>query len=68
MIASAMAVYGKVNESSKTTASKLLSTSSQDSGAGKKIKELESRLGQAEEGTGSVQDEINKAMDQRLKR
>ena len=68
MIASAMAVYGKVNESSKTTASKLLSTSSQDSGAGKKIKELESRLNQAEEGTGNVQDEINKAMDQRLKR
>lgn len=68
MIASAMAVYGKVNESSKTTASKLLSTSSQDSGAGKKIKELESRLNQAGEGTGNVQDEINKAMDQRLKR
>ncbi|KAG9199767.1 hypothetical protein G6514_007880 [Epicoccum nigrum] len=68
MIASAMAVYGKVNESSKTTASKLLSASSQDSGAGKKIKELESRLNQAEEGTSSVHDEINKAMDQRLRR
>ena len=69
MIASAMAVYGKVNESSKSTAQKLVSGGSQDStGAVKKIKELESRLNEAENGANSVQDEINKVMDQRLRK
>ncbi|KAL1604673.1 Synaptotagmin-like protein 2 [Nothophoma quercina] len=69
MIASAMAVYGKVNESSKTAASKLVTGGSQDStGAVQKIKELESRLNEAENGASSVQDEINKVMDQRLRK
>ncbi|KAF1364731.1 hypothetical protein EJ07DRAFT_161718 [Lizonia empirigonia] len=69
MIASAMAVYGKVNESSKNTAAKLVSGGSQDStGAATKIKELESRLSEAENGSTSVQDEINKVMDQRLRK
>lgn len=69
MIASAMAVYGKVNESSRSSAAKLLSGGSEDStGAVKKIKELESRLSEAENGATSVQDEINKVMDQRLRK
>ncbi|KAH6614920.1 hypothetical protein C7974DRAFT_436889 [Boeremia exigua] len=59
MIASAMAVYGKVNETSKTTASKLVSGGSQKSTGVVK---------NAEDGTKSVQDEINKVMDQRLNR
>jgi regulator of protease activity HflC (stomatin/prohibitin superfamily) len=62
MIASSMAIYGKVNESSKSAASKLVTGGSQDS------KELESRLNEAENGTNSVQDEINKVMDQRLRK
>ncbi|KAJ8112357.1 hypothetical protein OPT61_g5251 [Boeremia exigua] len=67
MIASAMAVYGKANESSKAAASRLVAGGSHDSnGAVEKIKELESRLGEAETGTNSVQDEINRVMDQRL--
>ena len=69
MIASAMAVYGKVNESSRSTASKLVTGGSQDStGAANKNKELESRHGEAGNNTSSVQDEINKVMDQRLKK
>lgn len=67
MIASAMAVYGKVNESSKTAASKLVTGDSQGStGAVNKTKELESRSRQAGSGTNSVQEEINRVMDQRL--
>ncbi|KAF9696043.1 hypothetical protein EKO04_006110 [Ascochyta lentis] len=69
MIASAMAVYGKVNESSKSTASKLVTGGSQDSPeSARKIKELESRLNEAENGATSVHDEINKVMDQRLRK
>ncbi|KAF1931047.1 uncharacterized protein M421DRAFT_3298 [Didymella exigua CBS 183.55] len=69
MIASSMAIYGKVNESSKSSAAKLVTDFSQDStGASKKIKELESRLSKTENGGSSVQDEITKVMDQRLKK
>jgi regulator of protease activity HflC (stomatin/prohibitin superfamily) len=67
MIASAMAVYGKVNNASaQSTATKLVQGGAQDSAASKKIAELENRLAKAENGTGSVSSEIQQIMNERL--
>lgn len=68
MIASAMAVYGKVNDAqTKGVAAKLVK-GGDDSPASRKIAELEGQLAEAENGVGEVHNEINKAMDQRLSR
>ncbi|KAL5440251.1 hypothetical protein PMIN05_004975 [Paraphaeosphaeria minitans] len=68
MIASAMAVYGKVNNANvKSVASNMLQ-GGEDTAAGRKIAELEAQLEEVENGTGDVQNAINKAMDQRLNR
>lgn len=65
MIASAMAVYGKVNDSNaRGTASKLVQGGSEN----KKIAELEAQLAAMEGETDNVQSAISKAMDQRLER
>jgi regulator of protease activity HflC (stomatin/prohibitin superfamily) len=67
MIASAMAVYGKVNNASPhSTASKLVQGESQDSAANRKIAELQSKLAEAENGSGSVSGEIQQVMNERL--
>jgi ribosomal protein L18E len=67
MIASAMAVYGNVNAAqAKNASAKQMGGGSQETQASKKIAELQSRLSEAEGGAMQVQDEINKAMDQRL--
>ncbi|KAF2468661.1 uncharacterized protein BDR25DRAFT_289481 [Lindgomyces ingoldianus] len=67
MIASAMAVYGRVNDAQmKGVASKM--TGNQDTPAGRKIAELEGQLGDIEHGSGEVTSAIQKAMDQRLNR
>lgn len=67
MIASAMAVYGKVNSASPhSTASKLVQGESQDTAANRKIAELQSKLAEAESGTGSVSGEIQQIMNERL--
>ncbi|PSN59754.1 hypothetical protein BS50DRAFT_579786 [Corynespora cassiicola Philippines] len=66
MIASAMAVYGKVNDAqAKSVAAKMVKGEN-DTPANKKIAELEAQLSEIEQGSGQVQDEINKVMDQRL--
>jgi regulator of protease activity HflC (stomatin/prohibitin superfamily) len=68
MIASAMAVYGKVsNANAKGVAANMVG-GGQDSPATKKIAELEAELAAAESESGGVQSAINKAMDQRLNR
>lgn len=65
MIASAMAVYGKVNDGqSKAAASKIVNNL--DTPAAKKIAELESQLETIQGGTSDVKDAIHKAMDQRF--
>ncbi|KAH7130807.1 hypothetical protein B0J11DRAFT_566767 [Dendryphion nanum] len=61
MIASAMAVYGKVNASQASAASK-----GQDTAAGRKIAQLEDQLAEIEGSTVGVSSAINQAMDQRL--
>ncbi|KAF2131343.1 hypothetical protein P153DRAFT_364937 [Dothidotthia symphoricarpi CBS 119687] len=62
MIASAMAVYGKVNDASaKNMATKMVQGGSQDTQANKRIADSGS-----ENRTGGVHEEINKIMDQRL--
>jgi regulator of protease activity HflC (stomatin/prohibitin superfamily) len=67
MIASAMAVYGKVNDSqARSMAAREIGN--KESPAGKKIAELESQLEEIENSTSDVQGSINKAMDQRLNR
>lgn len=65
MIASAMAVYGKVNDSQHKSIAARQSGSAGTS-ADQKIAELEGQLAEIEGGTSHVQSAINKAMDQRL--
>lgn len=68
MIASAMAVYGKVNDANaKSVAAKMVQGGGETT-ASRKIAELESELEAVENNTGHVQNAINKAMDQRLNR
>lgn len=65
MIASAMAVYGKVNEAqAKGLAAKMVG--GPDSAASRKIADLERSLEEIESNTSGVQNAISKAMDQRL--
>jgi regulator of protease activity HflC (stomatin/prohibitin superfamily) len=65
MIASAMAVYGKVNDGqAKAIASRTLRDT--DTPAAKKIADLEAQLDAIQGGTSDVKDAIHKAMDQRL--
>lgn len=65
MIASAMAVYGKVNSAqTKGVAAGMID--GPDASAAKRIAELETQLADIEGGTSDVQNAINKAMDQRL--
>ncbi|KAF2272545.1 uncharacterized protein EI97DRAFT_436789 [Westerdykella ornata] len=65
MIASAMAVYGKVNEAqAKGLAAKMVGGT--DTAASRKIADLERSLEEIEGNTSGVQNAINKAMDQRL--
>lgn len=66
MIASAMAVYGKVNTANAKGVATKMVQGNEDTPAGKKIAELEAELEAVEKGTGSVQHAINKAMDARL--
>lgn len=67
MIASAMAVYGKVNSANaKSIAANMVE--GDESAASKKIAELEAELAAVENNTGDVQNAINHAMDQRLNR
>jgi regulator of protease activity HflC (stomatin/prohibitin superfamily) len=66
MIASAMAVYGKVNTAQAKGIAANLVEGGQDSPASKKIAELEAELAAVENEAGGVQSAINKAMDQRL--
>ncbi|PVI07111.1 hypothetical protein DM02DRAFT_513294 [Periconia macrospinosa] len=67
MIASAMAVYGKVNSANaKGVASELVQGGPGSTRASKKIAELEAEVAAAENNTSDVQSAINKAMDQRL--
>jgi regulator of protease activity HflC (stomatin/prohibitin superfamily) len=66
MIASAMAVYGKVNQAQ--TKSVAAETASKDNAASKKIAELEGQLAEVENNTSGVQSAITKAMDQRLEK
>ncbi|KAF2866663.1 hypothetical protein BDV95DRAFT_622677 [Massariosphaeria phaeospora] len=71
MIASAMAVYGNVNAAQAKVASRASHADSHPdsaSPAGRKIAELEGKLAQVEQGAGHVQQEISRAMDQRLSR
>jgi regulator of protease activity HflC (stomatin/prohibitin superfamily) len=67
MIASAMAVYGKVNQAQARSVAAGMAGSS-DSAANKKIAELESQLAEIENTTSGVQNAISQAMDQRLSR
>ena len=64
MIASAMAVYGKVNESQVRNAAAKLPAS--DPQASEKIASLEAEVAALESNTNGVQNAINQAMDQRL--
>ncbi|KAL1599540.1 Synaptotagmin-like protein 2 [Paraconiothyrium brasiliense] len=66
MIASAMAVYGKVNDSNAKGVAAKMVQGGEDTAAGRKIAELEAQLEEVENGTGHVQNAINAAMDQRL--
>ncbi|KAF2002803.1 hypothetical protein P154DRAFT_520571 [Amniculicola lignicola CBS 123094] len=65
MIASAMAVYGKVNDS-QTRLIAAQTSGNPDTPAGKKIAELENQLAEIEGGTHAVSSAITRAMDQRL--
>ncbi|KAF2833361.1 hypothetical protein CC86DRAFT_365280 [Ophiobolus disseminans] len=66
MIASAMAVYGNVNAAqAKNSSGRQIE---EGSPASKKIAELQRRLNDTQSGTNQVYDEINNAMDQRLKK
>jgi hypothetical protein len=64
MIASAMAVYGNVSASQ----TKQVQGGSNETQASKKIAELQNRLQDTKSGTVTVQNEINKVMDERLSR
>lgn len=67
MIASAMAVYGKVNDSqARNVATQMVGKT--DSPADQKIAELEKQLAEIEDSTSNVQGSISKAMDERLKK
>jgi regulator of protease activity HflC (stomatin/prohibitin superfamily) len=66
MIASAMAVYGKVNDANAKGVAAKMVQGGQDTAAGRKIAELEAELDAVENETGGVQNAINRAMDQRL--
>lgn len=66
MIASAMAVYGKVNDANAKSVAAKMVQGGEDTAAGRKIAELEAQLEAVENDTGHVQNAINKAMDQRL--
>jgi len=67
MIASAMAVYGKVNDTqARNVATQMIGKTG--SPADDKIADLESQLAEIEDGTSDVQGSISKAMDERLKR
>ncbi|KAJ4296393.1 Synaptotagmin-like protein 2 [Kalmusia sp. IMI 367209] len=66
MIASAMAVYGKVNDANAKSVAAKMVQGGENTSAGKKIAELEAELEAVENNTGHVQNAINKAMDQRL--
>lgn len=66
MIASAMAVYGKVNQAQSKSAS--AESKSRETAANKKITELEGHIADIENNTSGVRKEISKAMDQRLNR
>ncbi|KAK3203812.1 hypothetical protein GRF29_106g720232 [Pseudopithomyces chartarum] len=66
MIASAMAVYGKVNDANAKGVAAKMVQGGQDTAAGRKIAELEAELDAVENETGGVQSAINRAMDQRL--
>ncbi|KAF1953414.1 hypothetical protein CC80DRAFT_450973 [Byssothecium circinans] len=66
MIASAMAVYGKVNDSQARNAAGRAVQAGLDTPAGRKIAELEAEVESLENQTGGVQNAISKAMDQRL--
>jgi regulator of protease activity HflC (stomatin/prohibitin superfamily) len=68
MIASAMAVYGKVNSANAKGVAAQMAQGGEDTAAGRKIAELEAQLEEVENGTGHVQDAISKVMDQRLNR
>ncbi|KAF2447898.1 hypothetical protein P171DRAFT_518920 [Karstenula rhodostoma CBS 690.94] len=68
MIASAMAVYGKVNNGNAKSVAANMLQGGEDTAAGRKIAELEAQLEEVENGTGDVQNAIHKAMDQRLNR
>ena len=67
MIASAMAVYGKVNNANAKSVAANMVQGGEDTAAGRKIAELESQLEAVENSTGHVQNAIHKAMDQRFK-
>ena len=66
MIASAMAVYGKVNDSNAKSVAAKMVQGGEDTAAGRKIAELEAQLEAVENDAGHVQNAIHKAMDQRL--
>ncbi|KAF2657555.1 hypothetical protein K491DRAFT_703418 [Lophiostoma macrostomum CBS 122681] len=66
MIASAMAVYGKVNNAQTNSVAARLGSGDADTPAGKKIAELEGQLAAIEGNTSGVQSAIHKAMDDRL--
>ncbi|KAF2690980.1 hypothetical protein K458DRAFT_355362 [Lentithecium fluviatile CBS 122367] len=68
MIASAMAVYGKVNNAQAKSVAANMAQGGQGTPAGKKIAELEAELAAVENEAGGVQNAINKAMDERLKK
>ena len=68
MIASAMAVYGKVNNAQTRGVAAGMLGEGQDTPAGKKIADLERQLADVENNTGEVKDVISKVMDQRLKK
>ncbi|KAF2108495.1 hypothetical protein BDV96DRAFT_504391 [Lophiotrema nucula] len=67
MIASAMAVYGKVNNAQTKGVAGMLGEGP-DTPAGKKIADLEKQLADVENHTGEVKDVISKVMDQRLRK
>ena len=68
MIASAMAVYGKVSDANGKAVAAKTAQGGEDTAASKKIAELEAELEAVESDAGGVQSAINKAMDQRLNR
>ncbi|KAF1975015.1 hypothetical protein BU23DRAFT_459504 [Bimuria novae-zelandiae CBS 107.79] len=66
MIASAMAVYGKVNNANAQSVASRMAQGGHDTPAGRKIAELEAQLEAVENDTGHVQNAIHAAMDSRL--